>query len=176
MGAVGFSRIFPDLRQSKCHGRSSPANKCRIVLPSKEFLSYSAEKIRDMIMDKNPERKIRMCDCIITDKPLNRISLVELKYRKGDRPHLIEHVRDQLRGGVIILGRILKRTNKQKVCLQAVLLTRGEIENRSEQKLLEKPLETTYCSIPIQRMNCGSTLPDKYQDVIVPDCQPDAID
>lgn len=152
--------IYPDLQTSKCR-----EGGCSVQL--NYLVSYCGELLRDQVFG-NGDTQIKMCDCIVTDISEIKFSLVELKARKSRNTklnfRLVNQVREQLSGGVLVLREVLKRTKRQEIYLQLVLFTQIDL-NRSEIKKLREPLHGLPDKITVINRTCGCDIPDGYQRV-----------
>ena len=134
--------VCPDAKLTKCS-----EGGCQVSMP-KSLVTYCGEVVRDQIMEKG-KTTLKMFDCIITDSCEDKISAVELKYRKGRTGVLkgkgkagrIEDVREKFTDGLIVLRRMLERIAKLCIRLQLVLYTKTQIKDRSELAELHRPLD-----------------------------------
>lgn len=151
--------------------------KCRAGLEN-SFNVYCGEMLRNNIMEKG-KPTMRMCDCIITDSLEEKISLVELKAKRGHKKILegrgkagdINHTRGQLNGGLIVLRRMLERIAKSEVRVQLVLYTKAKISDRSEQQKLRCPLDNGPRKLGISLAICGEKIPADHVFVRVQDLE-----
>ena len=159
-----------DAKSTKCS-----EGGCRVAL-EKSFVTYCGEVVRDQMMKKG-KTTLKMFDCIITDSDEGRISAVELKYRKGYTGVLkgkrkagnIDDIREKFTNGLVILRRILERISKSCICIQLVLYTKTEIQDRSELIELHRPLDNVSPKLSIATAVCGAELPKGYVTVSVQD-------
>ena len=162
--------VYSYARMDKC-----AEGGCRVVLEN-SLSVYCGEILRNRIMDKG-KPPMKMCDCIVIDSREEKISIIELKARRGKKKALeglgkagdIDCVRGQFRGGLIVLRRMLERITKPKVHVQLVLYTKAKIPNRSEQKRLHHSLANGPHNLGISLAVCGDQLPDNNVAVCVED-------
>ena len=91
--AQKFADIYPDIHPAPCseHG-------CNVKIPL-GFVSYCVEVLRDKVYPTSTT-PMEICDCIVVDRPNNKISLIELKSSvKHIDSTFVEKVRAQLYGG-----------------------------------------------------------------------------
>ena len=162
--------VYSNIKSNHCRD-----GKCYVKL-QKSFTVYCGEKLRDRIMG-NSATPVKMCDCIIVDSSEDRMSAVELKFRRGSKGIFegkrkaghIDDVREQFAGGLIVLRQILERISRQHARVQMVLYTRNSIGDRSELKKLRKPLYNVTGKLRIANVSCGADLPNWYVRVPVRD-------
>ena len=152
-------------------------NNCHVRLED-SFAVYCAKTLRDHIMEKG-KPTIKICDCVITDSHEEKISVVELKNRRGFRKILegkgkaghIDPVRRQFKGGLIVLRRMLERIGKPRAHIQLVLYAKTEIQDRSEKKRLRRHLSNGPSNLGITMAICGEKIPADYVAVHVRDIE-----
>lgn len=74
--------VFPDIQSIRCRESGCTVN-LKSSGSSQELFSYSAQDLANMVGLQESGQKI--CDCIIFNKNEDKITLVELKYRRGKR-------------------------------------------------------------------------------------------
>lgn len=164
--------IYPYAKIDKCS-----ENNCRVDLEN-SFVVYCGVTLRDNIMEKR-KRGLKICDCVITDSNEEKISIVELKNRRGHKKGLegkgkagnIDDVRGQFRGGLIVLRKILERIAKTRIRVQLVLYTKNEIQDSSERKRLRRPFYNGPKNLGISMAVCGKNMPKDYVAVSVQDIE-----
>lgn len=169
---VTIKDIYSYAKINKCGNK-----KCH-VHPENSLIVYCGEMLRDQIMEKG-KPTIKMCDCIITDPREEKISVVELKNRRGFKGALegkgkaghVGPVRGQFRGGLIVLRKILDRISKSRIHVQLVLYTKTQIQDRSEKKRLRRPLSNGPPNLGITMAICGEKIPADHVAVCVQDIQ-----
>ena len=134
-------------------GQTHQKSKCLVKLP-RDCTVYCGETLRDEIWGSHEPEKMRVCDCIIRISK-SKISLVELK---GGHPK--SNVLEQFNGGIAMLKKIADMP--KTVCLQAVLFTNHGFTDRSEGRVLKKPLRGVTPPVTICKFACGKQLPDLY--------------
>ena len=121
--------------------------------------------LRDRVYNSVDQHQ--MCDCLITNPTENKITLAELKHTKKQsgqiNKRLVDEAREQFCGGLLVLHKVLVKTQKSEVDLQIVLFTKSKITDSSELKRLRKPLNHHTKNISILSRECGCDLPSAYR-------------